>query len=195
MTINNFQLISSLLSTIPHSPEDYIQVGIIPRSKDGNEVKKGGDDYDRVIRRFHFKDTGELLRSEQKIVDFCNTNNARAYIYPSFVDKKKVYHDLLRVMVEKVTRQDYSQSVDKLTSGLSSKNFTSKYLMFDVDTHDEDILRQVTDMIVKNGSHPTTIPTKNGYHVICAPFNYTKIVLPRDVEMKTKSLTLLYLPG
>lgn len=194
MAINNFQRIGEWLDRIPHAPEDYLQVEIIWRKKDGLPVKGGGDDERRTIRKYFFKSVEELLSSEDQIIQFCNTNRARAYIYASFISKRKVYHALLKRLVDKVTANQYDLSVDRLVTGLAPKCLVSKYLMFDVDVKDLETLYEVCEMVERNWSLPMEINTKNGYHVLCRPFDYTKIVLPPGVEQKSKCMTLLYHP-
>lgn len=192
---NNIDEVGYWFQNLPRGKYDYIQVEIIQRRKDGATEYRGDQPESRTIRKFFLKDPEELWAKAADIRKICIANKARAYVYPSYVNRKKVYHEILRKMVDLVTREEYGVSVEKITTGQASKCLSNKYLMFDVDTRSKDTLTQLIDQIKEHTTEIIVNGTVNGFHVVCKPFNYTTLQLPENVELKTKCMTLLYFNG
>lgn len=192
---NNIDEVGYWFQNLPRGKYDYIQVEIIQRRKDGVTEYRGDQPESRTIRKFFLKDPEDLWAKAEDIRKICIANKARAYVYPSYVSRKKVYHEILKKMVDLVTREEYGVSVEKITTGQASKCLSNKYLMFDVDTRDRDTLTQLIDQIKEHTTEIIVNDTVNGFHVVCKPFNYTTLQLPENVELKTKCMTLLYFNG
>lgn len=195
MQCNNIDEVGYWFQNLPRGKYDYIQVEIIQRRKDGATEYRGDQPESRTIRKFFLKDPEELWAKAEDIRKICIANKARAYVYPSYVSRKKVYHEILRKMVEFVTHDEYGVSVEKITTGQASKCLSNKYLMFDVDTRSKDTLFQLIELIKEHTTIIMVNHTVNGFHVVCKPFNYTTLQLPENVELKTKCMTLLYFNG
>lgn len=195
MQCNNIDEVGYWFQNLPRGKYDYIQVEIIQRRKDGATEYRGDQPESRTIRKFFLKDPEELWAKAADIRKICIANKARAYVYPSYVNRKKVYHEILKKMVDLVTREEYGVSVEKITTGQASKCLSNKYLMFDVDTRDRDTLNQLIYQIKGHTTEIMVNHTVNGFHVVCKPFNYTTLQLPESVELKTKCMTLLYFNG
>lgn len=143
---NNIDEVGYWFQNLPRGKYDYIQVEIIQRRKDEATEYRGDQPESRTIRKFFLKDPEELWAKAEDIRKICIANKARAYVYPSYVSRKKVtswcsvlregkvYHEILKKMVDLVTREEYGVSVEKITTGQASKCLSNKYLMFDVDT-------------------------------------------------------------
>ena len=192
---NNIDEVGYWFQNLPRGKYDYIQVEIIQRRKDGATEYRGDQPESRTIRKFFLKDPEELWAKAEDIRKICIANKARAYVYPSYVSRKKVYHEILKKMVEFVVYDEYGVSVEKITTGQASKRLSNKYLMFDVDTRSRDTLTRLIDQIKEHTTEIMVNHTVNGFHVVCKPFNYTTLQLPEDVELKTKCMTLLYFNG
>lgn len=192
---NNIDEVGYWFQNLPRGKYDYIQVEIIQRRKDGATKCRGDQPESRTIRKFFLKDPEELWAKAEDIRKICIANKARAYVYPSYVSGKKVYHEILKKMVDLVTREEYGVSVEKITTGQASKCLSNKYLMFDVDTRSKDTLFQLIELIKEHTTVIMVNSTVNGFHVVCKPFNYTTLQLPENVELKTKCMTLLYFNG
>ena len=95
-------------------------------------------------------------------------------------------------MTAKITSDNFDKPVENLAPALCSKCLTSKYLIFDVDSKDLDKLKTIKDAVSSLSKSITVLNTVNGFHILCKPFNYTKIDWDLDVELKTKNPTLLY---
>lgn len=95
-------------------------------------------------------------------------------------------------LTAKITSDNFDKPVENLAPALCSKCLTSKYLIFDVDSKDPDKLKTIKDAVSSLSKSITVLNTVNGFHILCKPFNYTKIDWDSDVELKTKNPTLLY---
>ena len=68
---------------------------------------------------------------------------------------------------------------------------STSYFLFDVDNEEgrdvmgESLSALPNDVIIQ------TYPTKNGWHIITTPFNYTTCNLPKGCELKKDALILL----
>lgn len=144
---NNIDEVGYWFQNLPRGKYDYIQVEIIQRRKDGATEYRGDQPESRTIRKFFLKDPEELWAKAEDIRKICIANKARAYVYPSYVNRKKVYHEILKKMVEFVVHDEYGVSVEKITTGQASKCLSNKYLMFDVDTRSKDTLTQLIELI------------------------------------------------
>ena len=129
---------------------------------------------------------------KDEIIGLCKDNNARAYIYPSPISKSRMYNALMLDVVTRVATKNYGKPVENLAPSLASKNLSIKYIMFDVDTKDANTLNKVEQIAKEYGFNYQILPTVNGYHILCLPFNYTIVDLPDNVELKQKCPTLLY---
>lgn len=65
------------------------------------------------------------------------------------------------------------------------------YFLFDVDTKDGDSLWAFEISISLRTEIVHKYETKNGWHIITMPYNYTKMVLPPYVELKKDAMMLL----
>jgi hypothetical protein len=88
MQCNNIDEVGYWFQNLPRGKYDYIQVEIIQRRKDGSTEYRSDQSESRTIRKI------------------CIANKARAYVYPSYVSRKKVYHEILKKMVDLVTREE-----------------------------------------------------------------------------------------
>lgn len=192
MIIDNFDLIAEWFNGLEWNKDYYIQVEIIQRKKDGVDVGNSTSNDNRSIKKFYPTSVESLLKYKDRIIDICRRNNARAYIYPAYISKKQVYHKLLLDLTAKITSDNFDKPVENLAPALCSKCLTSKYLIFDVDSKDLDKLKTIKDAVSSLSKSITVLNTVNGFHILCKPFNYTKIDWDSDVELKTKNPTLLY---
>lgn len=191
--INNFKKVALWLGPLEVVVSDgYYQVEIFKRKKDGNCVDDSQSNTHRSLKKFYPKNINELLQLEEEIIRICKDNNARAYIYPSPISQSRMYNSLMLDVVNRVVTKNYGKPVENLAPSLASKNLEVKYFMFDVDSKDDAIVKKVKQIAKDNSVHYQVIPTKNGCHILCLPFNYTTVELPDNVELKQRCPTLLY---
>lgn len=193
MNIDNFDAIIEWLSNKEINEEDsYLQVELFQRAKDGNgSAKEVENTRSKAIKKYYPKNVEELRKIRDNVIDLCKKNNARAYIFPSFISKKKVYHILLKDLVEKITSNNYSKPVESLASSLASKGLVNSYFIIDIDTLDRDILSYYETYLQENNIKYCLNFTPNGYHIVSEGFNITKIEIKENVEFKSKNMTVL----
>lgn len=193
MDVDNFDTIIEWLSNKEVDKEDsYLQVELLQRAKDGSGlIVEIENTRPRSIKRYYPKNVEELRKIRDNIVDLCKRNNARAYIFPSFISKKKVYNTFLKDLVDKMISNNYDKSVESLASSLASKGLIHSYLIIDIDTLDKDTLSYYESYLKANNIRYCLCFTPNGYHIISEGFNLTKIRIKENVEFKTKNMTVL----
>ena len=96
----------------------------------------------------------------------------------------------------------YKNLAPRWTGALMSKAARkTRLLMFDVDSPDELVLQQRIAQIEKCFSNPATSPspinavihtykTKNGFHILTNPFNYSALPSPIQEELHTNAMML-----
>ena len=78
MTIDNFDLIEENLKF--ESNDDFYFLQVIQRKKDGNVTGRGNNGA-RLIKAYYIHSIDYLEEKKQKIIELCQSNNARAYIH------------------------------------------------------------------------------------------------------------------
>ncbi len=183
MEINNFQLIKSILTF--ETPQDCYLIQILQRNKDGNSKTK--------LRKYYLVKSMDQYNNIQKdIINLCNLYNARAYIIPA----KKRLERINKVYTQTVmnTFINHSESLNGSeyikACNDSFTNYKSVYII-DIDTKDTDILNTCMGYLEFSNSYTNdnvpveilaVIPTLQGNHILCAPFNTHKYV--QDLLMK-----------
>lgn len=193
MNVDNFDAIIEWLSNKEIDIGDsYLQVELFQRAKDGNYTKEVENTRPRAIKKYYPKNIEKLRKIKDNVIDLCKRNNARAYIFPSFISKKKVYNLLLKDLVEKITSNNYGKPVESLASSLASKGLINSYLIIDIDTLDKEILSYYETFLKENNIRYCLCFTPNGYHIISEGFNLTKIEIKENVEFKIKNMAVLW---
>ena len=179
--INNFQAIRDLL-TFGDEDKFYL-IQIFKRRKDNPDMKK-----DMVIIDNYFVyELAHFDGLEGKIVDQCTKNNARAYIRLNRRSAKQVALKTLGRIAKMIEDENYKhvQRAYLSCAGESHKE-EDKTWIIDLDrngTSDEaydayinSVIFEAQQLIQETGKDDTMsiIPTKNGLHLICRPFNLSK---------------------
>jgi hypothetical protein len=77
----------------------------------------------------------------------------------------------------------------------NSRCIGDKLWMIDIDTNDDKILSTITSALNGLNSEPkVTLPTKNGFHVLCEPFPLNQWKQIQNVDVIKHCFTLLYIP-
>jgi hypothetical protein len=194
--IDNLELIKPLLNFTDEG--DFYMLYVFKRKKDQPEGEKDNHQSVRTIKTYCIKSIGHLEERYDEIKQLCEMFKARAYIH---VQKQNHRDVSLNMMVELAQRIQNGQHNQKglFDSVVGQIKTTEKRWIVDVDTKDEEELLRVMKCI--NIARPegdkiySTIPTKNGYHLITGRFDVLMFrnVFP-DVEIQKKNPTLLYYP-
>lgn len=195
--VNNFNIIKEILD-FPNDDVFYF-LQIIKRKKENPEMPKS----EIVLSCHHITSYEYLERLENEIIGYCDSFNARAYINLNKRSFKRVGLETLKNIATYIAQDDY-KSIRKAFNSAAGKCATDpdkKWVLdFDYKPIAADWLIDLKGYLY--GLDPitvdkivTTIPTKNGIHVITRPFNplQFKIDFP-DVDIHKNNPTILYAP-
>lgn len=195
--IDNIELIKPLLNF--EKDGDFYMLYVFKRKKDQPEDEKDNHQSVRTIKTYCIESVGHLERRYDEIKQLCEMFKARAYIH---VQKQNHLDVSLNMMVDLAQRIQNGQHNQKglFDSVVGQIKTQEKRWIVDVDTKDEEELLRVMKCV--NIARPegnkiyTTIPTKNGYHLITGRFD---VMMFRNVfphmDIQKKNPTLLYLPN
>ena len=179
--INNFQAIRDLLTFGDEDKFYFIQ--IFKRRKDNPDMKK-----DMVIIDNYFVYELEHFKGlEEKIIKQCIDNNARAYIRLNRRSAKQVALKTLGRIAKMIEDENYKHVKRAYLSCAGEYHKEEdKTWIIDLDRNgasDEaydayinSVVFTVQGLIQETEKDDTIriIPTKNGIHLICRPFNLSK---------------------
>jgi hypothetical protein len=128
---------------------------------------------------------------------------ARAYIHVQKQNHKDVSLEMMMSLAERIKNGSHNQKglFDSVVGQI--KTYEKRWIV-DIDTKDESVISRITKLI--NSIKPegdkviSTIPTKNGVHLITKRFDVLEfnkyMSLQGDVpEIQKKNPTLLFLPN
>lgn len=181
MTVNNYSYIRDMLKF--ESPHDFYFLQVIKRRKDNPGMSK-----DQRLIQSYFVDNLKYFDSiQQRLIEQCETNNARSYINLNVRDANKVASDTIKRIV------DYSMEGKPLMAnrafetacGKGSSDRERKWVIdLDNDTGYEatEVCEYIRELFTKFKSHKQrqliydVLPTKSGLHVVSSPFNITEFI-------------------
>jgi hypothetical protein len=200
--INNFQAIRDLLTFGDEDKFYFIQ--IFKRRKDNPDMKK-----DMVIIDNYFVYELEHFNGlEEKIIKQCNDNNARAYIRLNRRSAKQVALKTLGRIAKMIEDENYKHVKRAYLSCAGEYHKEEdKTWIIDLDRNgasDEaydayinSVVFTAQGLIQETEKDDTIrfIPTKNGMHLICRPFNKKKFksIFP-EIDLHLDNPTILFTP-
>ncbi len=218
MTIDNSELIKPFLNYVGDDGPYFYSAEVIKRRKDNPEMTSGT----RVIDSFYVCD-GEFDDLFIKMKLKAEQNNARVYIQLNKKSSRMVALRAMRKMAENIERGDYAACKRSYQSaaGETCSAGDDKLWLVDLDAGHLCLRERIEDIVQKcffprnaqmskNGCIQARLPTVNGIHLICKPFNrelfrkkwdamYVELNLPANLTMpdvgKVGQGTLLYYKG
>jgi hypothetical protein len=199
--VNNFDMIRDLLKFPDNNSFYFLQ--ILKRRKDNPDLGR-----DMVhIADYYIYSLEQYDAMKDDIIDLCNTKNARAYFRLNLRDASKVAMQTLKRVVDhissgnyKAVKSAYASCTGEFPSDSDKTwivDIDYKDLEGDIDQNINAIIAHIQALIFETGRDDTvhTIPTKNGMHVICRPFNLSKFheVYP-EIDVHKDNPTILYCP-
>lgn len=199
--INNFDLIQNILSF--EDPGDFYYLQILQRKKDINNTVSSSNH--RVVKSYYINSIEELTNRKDKIVELCESNNARAYIWLNPRNTVDVSWTCLQQFTE-LLRTNNTQMCYRVfdrACGSTPKRNRKKTWIVDIDNKDTKYLETIKYLInLCNGANPNhilyEIPTKNGTHLITEPFaidSFTRFLKENSIDpidIHKDNPTLLY---
>jgi len=190
--VDNFDLINGMLKF--EDPKHFYFVQLVKRKKDNPEMKKDVS----IVDNFFIYSNGDLPKLKNKIVDLCESNNARAYIRMNVRDAEKVALETIKITTQCIIDRDYRgvKSAYLSACGQYSSDRNKKWII-DIDSKDDTLIKEVIEHIYtilpKGGIIYGKVPTRNGVHLLTSGFNpqlfkdkYPKIDIHKD------NMTVLY---
>jgi hypothetical protein len=195
-TINNFNLIKKIIEFKTKNLGDFFFIQILKRRKDNPNMNKDMI----VIDVFFIKNEDELEDKKNRIIEICETNNARAYIHLNKRNMKKVALQTLRLVAENIASEQYNIRNCYTSACGQYHSDENKTWVIDIDNsiykaNDYINCIEKLEPINEESKILAIIPTKNGFHLISKPFRLDqfRIMYPK-VDIHKDNPTILYIP-
>jgi hypothetical protein len=199
MSINNFDLLLPFVSTDTHVKNSFYLLQILKRRKDNPTMDKDME----VIDQMCIYGPVDLGQKMAHIMAICVRNNARAYLNLNVRDLERVGLQALKLTVDYIISRNY-KAVKKAfwaAAGTCSSEINKKWVV-DVDSKDPEYVNELIFIITglhkqaKRGDDEIfgVVPTKNGFHIICAPFNLQEARKLFAEDVQKDNGTILYIP-
>lgn len=196
-SINNFQLLESKLNFSDSDKFYFVQ--ILKRRKDNPTMEKGVE----VLKTFCIDSLQKYEKLAEQIQNFCEINNARAYINLNRRGHKKVALQLLRKLAERVSQESYDVKnlYDSVCGEFSDE--PNKTWVLDLDGVPRETLTELQKRLneFELNCFKFEVPTKNGCHFILTPTYFNKFVRENEkllngleYELHKNNPTFLYSP-
>lgn len=190
--IDNFEIIKSLLS-FP-SEDIFYFCQILKRKKEHPELGNNSV----VVKTYFVKSIEDLNRYRDEMITLARFHNARVYISLNQRSFEKSAFQMLKKVTDQILNKDYKNVRKAYNSVCGMYTEGDKFWIIDVDTPStvgineiKSALFNVQPLDVKK--FITTIPTKNGYHVITKPFNVEQFkLLISGLSIHKNNPTILY---
>lgn len=194
--INNIELIKPLLNY--ENKGDFYMLYVFKRKKDQPEGERDNHQSVRTIKTYCIESIDHLERRYDEIIQLCEMFKARAYIHVQKQNHFDVSLSMMTALAQRIQNGNHNQKglFDSIVGQIKTQE---KRWVVDIDTKDGRTIFEIEAAI--NMSKPegnkiiTTIPTKNGVHLITERFGSRSFgELYPDIDIQKKNPTLLYLP-
>ena len=194
--INNIDLIKPLLNFSEEG--DFYMLYVFKRKKDQPEDEKDNHQSVRTIKTYCIESIEHLDRRYEEIKTLCELFKARAYIHVQKQNHQDVSLNMMVALAERIRNGAKNQKglFDSVVGQIKTQE---KRWIVDIDTKDINELASVMLSIglckPEGPKIITTIPTKNGFHLITEKFDVLQFKKQYpEIEIQKKNPTLLYLP-
>lgn len=192
--IDNFELIKPLLD-FP-SEDTFLFCQVLKRKKENPEI--GSNSY--VVKTYFIKSLEDLEFYREEMICLANFHNARVYINLNSRSFEKTAFNTLKKITDQIMNKDFKSVRKAYNSVCGMHSEGDKKWIIDVDEPNFDNLDKIKIALSNvqphgNSKFITTIPTKNGYHVITKPFNVEQFNgLLQGYEIHRQNPTILFCP-
>lgn len=198
MTVNNSEKIRSMMSFT--EPNDFYFLQIVKRRKENKDLGR-----DKIPLKSHYIESLEHFdKILPEVIRLCDMENSRAYFRLNKRNFEKLSFPMLKAHIEYAATKSF-RSIKDVFEHVAGKYHSDpdKTWLVDIDWKDTDIfeyneiLEYIKDAIEKAGRDNSVeiIPTKNGRHIICRPFNLQEFgkKYPK-VDVHKDNPSILYCP-
>lgn len=181
--VDNFELIKPLLKFENEGDCYYVQ--LLRRQSDDPKIDGEpdpayhGNMHSRSIKDYFIRSIEHLDRVADEIRTLCKIFNVRAYIRLNKRSYKAIALSMTKHVIDQMTSgETYSSPFNLIASAAGKANCagSDKTWIVDIDKEYLPYRASIVEQITKcqpfqNAEDMHIIPTKNGEHVICKPFN------------------------
>ena len=169
--VDNFNVVCNLVDTLKEPEDDFFYVEVIIRPKyHGGKIKHNINVYFSKGTAFKVKNSQELLNIKDKIINFCTTYNARAYMCQNpcstsvITDYIKSLHN--PIYEDKKEFEKIFENLPRGGYGVKPENFI--YQLVDIDSNNKNIWQE-TRQKIERYNIPIEMEYEtpsNGYHYL-----------------------------
>lgn len=184
--------------------EDYFwHAQIMIRHKDNptlvNTLNKNKGNTNRSFMDIYLSSGIHLRQNRELITKICESVGARCYINLSPKCYRKAAKQAMINMTDAICTDNWKAARTAYKSATAKAN-VKKLFMIDYDSKDDTELYEIRNA-VEESKNPNdtrkelvleTLPTKNGFHIICEPFDINRLKYDGELDIKKDALTLLY---
>lgn len=190
--IDNIEKIFNILTF--DSEDDFYHVQILKRKKENPEL--GSNSY--VVKTYYVSSKEYLVNKYSEMINLAELHNARVCINLNRRSFERIGFHLLRKVTEQIMNKDF-KSIRKAYESVcgAHSNEKDKKWIIDIDEKEFDLLKisSVLENIEPLGNKVvTTLPTKNGWHLITSPFNIEKFKRDFSYDIHKDNPTILFVP-
>jgi hypothetical protein len=195
--INNIELIKPLLNF--EEKGDFYMLYILKRKKDQPEGERDNHQSVRTLRSYCIKSIEQLEAKYDEIQLLCETFKARAYTHVQKQNHRDVSLNMMVALAQRIQDGNLEQQnlFDSVVGQL--KTYEKRWII-DIDTKDGRTIFEIEatiNMCKPEGNKLiTSIPTKNGVHLITKRFDVMEFKKHHpEIDIQKKNPTLLFLPN
>lgn len=191
MKLDNFNRIETLLKE--DDSEYFYDVQILRRGKDHPELPAAN----WCVKSLCIHGKNSLIKHADEIIKLCETFEARAYISLMRKSNRKCIENAVKCYAERLYNGDNKRPEAIWWHAVGTTNPEEKIWVIDIDTQNWDDVQKIKNYIENrrpNRNIISIIPTINGFHIACHPFDCSEFSqdIKIDAEIKKHGLTLLY---
>ena len=195
--IDNIELIKSLLNF--EKEGDFYMLYIFKRKKD-QTTDKANHQSVRTIKSYCIESVEQLEKRYDEIKQLCEVFKARGYIHIQKQNHRDVGMHMITEIVNRIQSGQINQKhlFDSVVGQIKTQE---KRWIVDIDNNDEAFDRKIQEYI-NTQCRPfgmkiiTSIPTKNGHHLITERFDVMEFKKKYpEIDIQRKNPTLLYYPN
>lgn len=189
--MDNYLILKEILNF--SDPDKFYFIQIYKRRKDNPDMERDMV----VLENYCISTLDEMEKSFPLIKKICDDNNARAYIRLNRRSYKRVALNMMVRLAKMIESEQYNAKNIYWSVSGEYHSEENKTWILDIDWVDYegergkmnlDILeKKIEDLQIETGKIPLMkkIPSKNGYHIICRPFNISKLkILINDLGVR-----------
>jgi hypothetical protein len=194
--IDNLELIKELLNF--ENEGDFYMLYVMKRKKDQPEDERDNHQSVRTIKAYTISSVEYLEKRYDEIKTLCEVFKARAYIHVQKQSHFDVGMSMIKTIVDRIQSGQINQQhvFDSVVGQIKTQE---KRWVVDVDVKDvgfaEEVAKFINSLRPEGNKIETTIPTKNGYHLITKRFDVMEFKKHYpEIDIQKKNPTVLYIP-